>query len=279
MLRASVRLSKHMPQISYHISHEQFSPKDLITLIRHAESAGFDAAFSSDHIQPWSPAQGQSGFLWAWLGAALQATRQLKFSAITIPGGWRYHPVVLAQAMATLSEMFPGRLPWVALGSGEALNECVVGSPWPPKPQRNRRLREGAQIIHRLLRGETVTQAGPPAASEARLWTRTAETPHLVAAAMSESTAEWAGSWAEGLLTIAPSLPKLAAIVKAFQRQGHGKPMHLKVDLSWAPTESEALAQAHEQWRVQLVNPAVASALRRPEQFDAASRAMCSPRT
>src|SRR5690349_25020599 len=97
--------------VSYHASHEQFDPAEVLTLAVRAENAGFDAIFSSDHLQPWAPQQGASGFTWAWLGAAMQATKRCSFGAITVPGGWRYQPVVLAQAIATLGLMFPNRLP------------------------------------------------------------------------------------------------------------------------------------------------------------------------
>jgi len=125
-----------MALFSYHASQEQFSPKELLELVVRAERAGFDGAFSSDDLQPWGRAQGHSGFAWSWLGAALQATHKLTFSAITVPSGWRYHPVVLAQAIATLGHMFPGRLPWVAFGSGEAMNECATGASWPTSTAR-----------------------------------------------------------------------------------------------------------------------------------------------
>ena len=82
-----------------------------------AKAAGFDGAFSSDHHHPWAEAQGQSGFTWSWLGAAMARTRRLSFGAISVPGGWRYNPAILAQAVATLGQMFPGRLPWIALGT------------------------------------------------------------------------------------------------------------------------------------------------------------------
>jgi alkanesulfonate monooxygenase SsuD/methylene tetrahydromethanopterin reductase-like flavin-dependent oxidoreductase (luciferase family) len=134
-----------MNRISYHVSHEQFSPRELLRYVREAEAAGFDAAFSSDHLQPWAPSQGQSGFAWAWLGAALAQTERLSFSVITVPGGWRYHPAVLAQAIATLGQMFPGRLPWVAVGTGETINERMVGLDWPEKGERNARLREAGE--------------------------------------------------------------------------------------------------------------------------------------
>ena len=162
-----------MTLYSYHISHEQCPPRALLALAQRAEQAGFDGAFSSDHLQPWSPSQGEAGFAWAWLGAALQATERLTFGIISVPGGWRYHPVVLAQAVATLGQMFPGRVPWVALGSGQAMNERATGGAWPDKAERNARLREGAEIMRALLAGETVTQRGRLTAVDAKVWSLT----------------------------------------------------------------------------------------------------------
>src|SRR5688572_20253129 len=124
-------------QIGFHASHEQFPPSELMTLVRRAEEAGFQCAMCSDHFAPFSVAQGQSGFAWAWLGGAL-ATTKLSFGTVSAPG-YRYHPAVLAQAAATLSEMFPQRF-WLALGSGEYLNERITGEPWPPMSVRRERL-------------------------------------------------------------------------------------------------------------------------------------------
>ena len=118
------------------------------------------SAISSDHLNPWSPRQGQSEFAWTCSGAALATTARLSFGAVTIPGGWRYHPVVLAQAIATLGQIFPGRLPWVALGSGQSLYERVESAHWPRKPERWARLEEGAALIKALLRGDTVSHDG-----------------------------------------------------------------------------------------------------------------------
>src|SRR4051812_37310412 len=124
-----------MLTLSYHASHEQFSPSQLLQFAREAEHAGFDAVFCSDHLQPWGPSQGHSGHSWVWLGAAMQATERVAFGTITVPGGWRYQPVVLAQAIATLSHLHPGRVPWLAFGSGEAVNEKAVGAGWPAKAE------------------------------------------------------------------------------------------------------------------------------------------------
>jgi coenzyme F420-dependent glucose-6-phosphate dehydrogenase len=98
-----------MPAIGFHASHEQFPPEELLSLVQSAESAGFQAVMSSDHFHPWSPHQGQSGFSWSWLGAAMQAS-SLPFGSIAVPGGWRYHPAIVAQAGATLARLFPDRL-------------------------------------------------------------------------------------------------------------------------------------------------------------------------
>ncbi|MDR6820783.1 alkanesulfonate monooxygenase SsuD/methylene tetrahydromethanopterin reductase-like flavin-dependent oxidoreductase (luciferase family) [Neorhizobium sp. 2083] len=98
--------------LGYHASHEQFSPRELLNYVKAAETAGFQAITTSDHIAPWSKRQANAGNNWAWLGAAMMAT-SLPFGSLAIPGGWRYHPAVLAHLVATLAEMFPGRLRWI----------------------------------------------------------------------------------------------------------------------------------------------------------------------
>ena len=143
-----------MVRLGYHASHEQFAPSHLRALTRQAERAGFDCVKSSDHFHPWSERQGQSGFAWSWLGAAMQAT-SLPFGMISAPG-YRYHPAILAQAAATIGEMFPARL-WLALGSGEAINEAITGQAWPEKAERNARLDECVSVMRALLNGERVT--------------------------------------------------------------------------------------------------------------------------
>lgn len=133
--------------IGYHASHEQIGPDHLLDYVQLAEAAGFDAAMCSDHFYPWSDAQGESAFAWSWLGAALQATT-IPFGVVCAPGQ-RYHPAVIAQAAATLAVMFPERF-WMAIGSGQALNEHITGERWPSKRERNERLRECATIIRDL---------------------------------------------------------------------------------------------------------------------------------
>jgi G6PDH family F420-dependent oxidoreductase len=178
-------------RIGFHASHEQFSPSELLRLVRAAEAAGFDAAMSSDHFRPWGAAQGHSGFAWSWLGAAM-ATTGLPMGVISAPG-YRYHPAIIAQGAATLAEMFPGRF-WLALGSGQRLNEDITGLAWPEKAERNARLRECADVIRALLAGEAVTHRGRVTVVEAKLYSRPERPPPLLGAAVTEATAEQVGA-------------------------------------------------------------------------------------
>ncbi|MBW4656552.1 MAG: TIGR03885 family FMN-dependent LLM class oxidoreductase [Kaiparowitsia implicata GSE-PSE-MK54-09C] len=259
-----------MALIGFHASHEQFAPSELLGLAGHAEAAGFQAIKCSDHFKPWARTQGHSGFAWSWIGAAMAQSR-LPFGLITAPG-YRYHPAVVAQGAATLAEMFPGRF-WLALGSGERLNEDVTGLAWPEKAERNARLGECAQIIRALLAAETVSHRGRVDVVDAKLYSLPAKSPKLYGAAVSEATAEWVGSWADGLLTIQAGPAQLRRMIEAFHRGGgEGKPMVLQVGLNWDASETAALAGAHEQWRFCAVGGEVNWDLRSPADFERIGR-------
>ncbi len=259
-----------MTRIGWHASHEQIPPGRLLEAARRAQDAGFTVGMSSDHFSPWSARQGHSGFAWSWLGAAL-ATTDLPFRVVTAPGQ-RYHPAIIAQAMATLAEMFPERL-WVCLGSGEASNEHITGDRWPPKPERNARLRECVDVIRALLAGEEVTHHGLVTVDRARLWSRPESPPPLIGAAVSEETARWVGGWADGLATVHRPVETLRRVVDAFREGGgEGRPMVLQVHVSWAPTEQEAMDIAWDQWRSNAFAPPIPWDLETVEHFDEASR-------
>ncbi len=259
-----------MARIGYHASHEQHRPSDLVRYAAQAEAAGFACVSSSDHFSPWSERQGESGYAWSWLGAAMQAT-SVPFGVVTAPGQ-RYHPAIVAQAIATLLEMFPERL-WVAMGSGEASNEHITGDRWPEKSARNERLRECVDVVRALLRGEEVSVDGHVRVDRARLWTLPASVPSLVGAALSEETAKWCGSWADGLLTVAVPPPQLHALIDAFRAGGgDGKPVLVQAKVAWAATDDEALAGAFEQWRTNVFDSSLMADLERVEQFEIAAR-------
>jgi probable non-F420 flavinoid oxidoreductase len=256
--------------IGYHASHEQHRPSQLVADVRAAEEAGFQGIWSSDHLTPWSREQGESGFAWSWLGAAMQAT-SLPFGVVNAPGQ-RYHPVVVAQAMATLGELFPGRLT-VAMGSGEASNEHVTGDRWPEKRIRNERLLESVEAIRAMLRGEEVTVDGHVRIDRAQLWTLPTEPVRIVGAALSPETARWCGGWADGLITVHLPPPDLRAIIEAFREGGgEGKPVAVQAKVAWAPDDDEALAGAFEQWRTNVFPSVLMADLERVEQFEAAAK-------
>lgn len=258
-----------MTKFGFHASHEQVHPSALIAAVQRAEQAGFDAAMCSDHLVPWSERQGQSAFAWAWLGAAMQAT-SLSFGVVNAPGQ-RYHPVIIAQAIGTLEAMYPGRF-WVALGSGEAANEHVTGQGWPRKELRNARLRECVDIIRALLDGEEVSHDGLVTVDRARLWTRPDTPPPLVAAAVSVETATWAAEWADGLATIAQPVETLRDIIDGYRGAGGRGELALQVHVSYAETDAEALAIAHDQWRSNVFSPPLCWDVDSVEGFDEASK-------
>jgi coenzyme F420-dependent glucose-6-phosphate dehydrogenase len=256
--------------IGFHASHEQFPPSELLACMAEAENAGFDCGMASDHFKPWSRTQGHSGHAWSWLGAALARTR-FPIGVITV-AGYRYHPAVIAQAAATLAEMFPRRF-WFALGSGERLNEDIIGEPWPPKEERNARLRECAAIIRKLLQGQRLTHRGRVDVVDAQLYTLPPQAPLLFGAAVTEATAEFVGGWSDGLLTVARPPDQLRRVVEAFHRGGGvGKPMYLQVALNWARSDAEALHGAHEHWRYAALGGNIGWELRSPEDYETATR-------
>src|SRR3954452_11982399 len=183
-------------------AHEQFPPDDLLRQAVEAENAGFDGIVCSDHLQPWWE-PGESAHAWVWLGAAGQATRKIPFGTGVTPAGPRYHPVLIAQAWATLETMFPGR-PFLGFGSGESLNESPLGEPWPPVGEQIDRMEEALELIHRLLDGERVTHEGAHfKAKEAVLHTRPERKPPIYVSAFGPQAAAVAGRLGDGVWTLA----------------------------------------------------------------------------
>jgi coenzyme F420-dependent glucose-6-phosphate dehydrogenase len=259
-----------MNRLGFQASHELHSPSELLELVRLAEKAGFREAMCSDHFHPWVPSQGHSGFALSWLGAAL-ATTSLPFGTVNAPGQ-RYHPAIVAQAFATLAEMFPRRV-WLAVGTGEALNESITGEPWPEKAQRRARLKESVEVMRRLWSGETVTFNGAHVhVQHAKLFTRPAEPPQLFGAAITTETAKWVATWADGLITTSKEPDEFREMIHAFRENGgEGKPIFVQACISYAKSEGEAVRAAHKNWPIAGLDPTELGDLPTPDAFAARS--------
>ncbi len=257
-----------MVEIGYHLSSEEHGPKDLIRYAQRAEQAGFQFATISDHYLPWLERQGNSPYAWTVLGAVAQVTSYLRFgTAVTAPL-IRYHPAILAQAAATVATMIPGRF-FLGVGTGENLNEHILGKSWPEASIRRDMLAEGVDIIRQLWAGDWVSYYGSYFQVEnARIYTLPDELPPIYFAANTIASVDLAGWLGDGLITTSPD----ARLVDAFgQAGGGGKPRYGKLTICWAETDAEARRIAYEWWR-QTALPGLGSILPLPRYYENASR-------
>src|SRR5215204_5284356 len=231
----------------YGAAHEQFPPEDLLRQAVEAERAGFDGVACSDHLQPWWE-PGESGHAWIWLGAAGQATDGLAIGTAVTPPGPRFHPVLIAQAWATLERLFPGR-PFLGIGSGESLNESPLAAIWPPVSEQVERMEEGLEIINALFAGERLTRDGRHfETDEAILHTRPNRRPPIYVSAFGPQAAGVAARWADGLWTLADpeSAPDVINAYKAACEDA-GKEageIVLQAQFSWSEDDDAALEGA-----------------------------------
>jgi G6PDH family F420-dependent oxidoreductase len=240
--------------IGYAAMLEQFHPTELIDYCVAAEEAGFSGVMAADHLQPWVPAQGNAAFVWAFMAAAAERTKGDIGPGVTCPS-FRTHPVVIAQAAATLAAMYPGRF-WLGLGSGEALNEHVVAQYWPEAPERINRMFEAIELFNRLFTGEDVKHNGHFYKMETvRLWTVPETPPPIYVATAGPITARRTGMAARGIITVGAPEGKLEMIKErartACQEAGNDPDNFkfiLQLHLSWAPTDKEALDNAITEW-------------------------------
>jgi coenzyme F420-dependent glucose-6-phosphate dehydrogenase len=253
-------------EIGYKLSSEEHGPNDLVRYARAAERAGFSFALISDHYHPWTGRQGQSPFVWAVIGAVAQATERLRLgTGVTCPTV-RVHPAIVAQAAATAEAMMPGRF-FLGVGTGENLNEHVVGQGWPDTDVRQERLQEAIGIIRRLWEGGLVSHRGPHYTVEnARLYTRPPSPPPLFIAVGGAKSARIAAQLGDGMIGTDPD----AKMVGAFDEAGgRGKPRYAEVTVCWAQDEAQGRRTAHELWPTSAMQSSLAWELPLPSHFEA----------
>jgi G6PDH family F420-dependent oxidoreductase len=241
---------KGAAHIGYSLSTEEHRPEELVRFARMAEAAGFEYGSISDHYHPWIDAQGNSPFAWTVLGAIANATDRLELiTGITCPT-MRYHPAIVAQAAATVASLAPGRFS-LGVGTGENLNEHIVGAKWPPYETRAAMLEEAVEIIRRLWTGETVDHEGKHFTVEnARLYTLPDEPTPLLVAGSGEKAAALAGRIGDGFIGVTPKKELVEAFdAEAAQGAPSGangsRPKYLQVNVCVAETEAEARRTAH----------------------------------
>ncbi|TMG34652.1 MAG: TIGR03557 family F420-dependent LLM class oxidoreductase [Chloroflexi bacterium] len=243
-----------MAQIGYAAMLEQFPPRELITYCQQAEAAGFSGVMAADHVQPWTPQQGNAAFVWAFMAAAAEHTKGDIGPGVTCPS-FRQHPAIIAQAAATMAAMYPGRF-WLGLGSGEALNEHVVAGYWPEVAERISRMFEAIEIMRKLFTGKDVKHRGDFYRMETvRLWTMPDQPPPIYVATAGPVTAEKTGRLCDGLITVGAPEEKIEGVFQRFEKGAReaGKdpstmPRVLQLHLSWARTDAEALQNAMTEW-------------------------------
>lgn len=256
-----------MIQLGYKLSAEEFGPKELVAQAVRAEAAGFEFALLSDHFHPWTDRQGQSPFVWTVLGAIGQATSTLRVgTAVTCPTV-RIHPAIVAQAAASTAALMPGRF-FLGLGTGENLNEHVVGCGWPSADVRLEMLEEATRIIRLLWQGEMTSHRGSYfTVEDARLYTLPPEPPEVMIAASRPGAAELAGRSGDAMINVEVA-PKL---LQRFQSSGgKGKPRYMELGVCWAKDERQARKTAHEVWSLAALEGALFTELPLPSHFEAA---------
>ncbi len=233
-----------MVELGYALSSEEHGPSALVEYAQRAEDAGFEFASLSDHFHPWISTQGNSPFAWTVLGGIAEATDDLEVgTGVTCPTV-RLHPAIVAQAAATTAAAMDGRFV-LGVGTGENLNEHVVGERWPPHPVRLDMLEEAVEILRELWTGEEYTHHGEHFTVEnARLFTVPDEPPPIHVAASGPRTASAAGRIGDGLISTAPD----EEVVEAFADEAGDAPTTGQLTVCWDDDESAAVETAHEWW-------------------------------
>ena len=249
------------------LSSEEHPPRRLVELAGEAEQHGFDFVSISDHFHPWLDEQGHSPFVWSVLGAIAERTTELDVAVgVTCPTT-RIHPVILAQATATVANLMPGRFTW-GVGTGEALNEHITGVRWPPAPVRLEQLEEAIGLIRRLWTGDVIDHDGRYfCVEDARIYDPPDQPVPIVVSAFGPTAAKLAARYGDGLWTSGSASEAL----DRWRAAGGDGPVYSQLTLCWAADRDKAVEQAHRIWRNSVVPGQLSQDLPTPKHFEQAA--------
>lgn len=258
-----------MPTIGYFLSCEEYAPRQLLEQARLAEEAGFDALWISDHYHPWTSEQGQSPFLWSVIGALSQVCELPVTTAVTCPT-LRIHPAVIAQAAATSAVLLGEDRFRLGVGTGEALNEHVLGDPWPEADVRLEMLEESVEVMRALWSGDDVSHRGRHYVVEnARIWTRPDTPPKILVSGFGPKAVDVAARIGDGYITTSPD----QELLSRFRDKARAKAVtQAGFKVAWGDTEDEGVDHAHRIWPNAGLPGELAQVLPTVEHFEQASQ-------
>ena len=253
-------------RIGFFLSTEEYTPAELVAQARAAEQAGFEALWISDHFHPWNNEQGNSPLVWSVIGAVSQVCDLHVTTAVTCPTV-RVHPAIVAQAAGTCAELLEGRFT-LGVGTGEALNESILGGPWPSADVRLEMLEEAVEVIRRLWTGEVVSHRGRHYTVEhARVYNVPDTPPEIFVSAFGPKAVEVAARIGDGYIGTSPD----ADLVGQFKQASGGRPAQAGAKVAFAPTQEEGWEHAHRLWPNAGLPGEMAQILPTPEHFEQAT--------
>lgn len=253
-------------RFGYFLSTEEYTPRELVEQAALAAEHGFDALWISDHFHPWNDEQGQSPFVWSVIGAISQVCDLPVTTAVTCPT-YRINPVVVAQAAATSAVMLEGRFV-LGVGSGEALNEHVLGDPWPTADVRLERLEEAVQVIRELWQGGFVNHRGRHyTVDTARIYTLPDEAPPIYVSGFGPRATDLAARIGDGYITTTPD----TELLTRFKEVSGGKPAQIGLKVAWADSREAGVDEAHRLWSTSGLPGELAQVLPSPRHFEQAA--------
>ncbi len=257
-----------MPTIGIFLSSEERTALELVDAAQHAEEAGFQAGWISDHFHPWNDEQGESPFVWSVLGAIATATREMSWeTAVTCPT-FRTHPAIIAHAAATTATLMPGRFR-LGVGTGEALNEHILGDGWPRASIRLEMLEEAIDVIRLLWTGDEVSHRGEYyELDHARLYSLPEEPPPVIISAFKPEALELAARIGDGFATVKPD----AESRQRYRELGGRGPTQASLKCCYGPSKETSLETAHRMWATSGLTGDLMQILPRPKDFEEASQ-------